>query len=197
MEVLISRTGYTGEIGFELYTDVKHGVDLWNLLIEKGKAFDITPCGLGARDTLRTEAGLPLYGHELQADRVAWGHPWEFAISMETDFLGKDQILRKQSGGLDYYVYPFIMEGRRKAMPDWEVALEDKAIGTVLSGVMSPTLENVPIGFVGVNRPLEEETRLVFRQEGRPVQLNGSVSKVPFVPLTSRKKMSRFIDVSS
>jgi aminomethyltransferase len=193
MPLLVSRTGYTGEVGFELYTDKKNGVDLWNLLLSEGRALGIQPCGLGARDTLRTEAGLPLYGHELQADRVALGHPWEFAISMDSDFLGKEPILKKQAAGLDYFVAPFIMEAKRKAMPGWEVVLADKAVGTVLSGVISPTLDNTPIGFIGVDRSMEEGTRLVFRQKGRPSELSGHVGKVPFVPLTSRKKMSQFL----
>jgi aminomethyltransferase len=193
IKVLVSRTGYTGEIGFELYADKAHGIDLWNMLLKAGQSFGIQPCGLGARDTLRTEAGLPLYGHELQSNRVALGHPWEFAISMESDFFGKDQLLKRQEQGLDYFVYPFMMEGKRKAMPGWEVVYENDRIGTVLSGVISPTLNNSPIGFIGVDRSLEEGCVLVFRQEGRPVSLKGTVSKMPFVPPTSRKKMSAFL----
>lgn len=193
MDVLVSRTGYTGEIGFELYTDLKHGVDLWDLLLTEGKACGILPCGLGARDTLRTEAGLPLHGHELRPDRVAVGHPWEFAIAWESDFLGKETLLRQKEGGIDYYVVPFVMEGRRKAMPGWHVVLGDEVVGTVLSGVISPTLDNMPIGFLGVDRSLEPGTNLVFRQGGRPGDFRGGVGESPFVPLTSRKKMSRFL----
>jgi len=193
MEVLISRTGYTGEIGFELYTDVKNGVDLWNLLLTEGKEFGILPCGLGARDTLRTEAGLPLYGHELRADRVALGHPWEFAIDFDGDFLGKEKLVEERQNGLKYFVLPFLMNGRRKAMPGWEVLIDGEVIGEVLSGVISPSLDNRPIGFVGVNRPLERQTRLIFKQRGREGELEGSVAEVPFVPLTSRKKMSQFL----
>ena len=96
MDVLISRTGYTGEVGFELYTDVANCSKLWNLLLSEGKSYGLLPCGLGARDTLRTEAGLPLHGHELRPDRKAVGHPWEFAISWESDFLGKDVLLKQK-----------------------------------------------------------------------------------------------------
>lgn len=193
MEVLVSRTGYTGEVGFELYTSLKNGLDLWNLLLEEGKAFGILPCGLGARDTLRTEAGLPLHGHELRPDRVAVGHPWEFAISWETDFLGKESLLKQKEKGIDYYVFPFVMEGRRKAMPEWEVVLENEVVGTVLSGVISPTMENTPIGFVGVCRYSDMGTRLMFRQKGQTDGLEGRIAEIPFVPLTSRKKMSHFL----
>lgn len=193
IQILVSRTGYTGEIGFELYTDLKSGVDLWNLLLSEGKAYGILPCGLGARDTLRTEAGLPLHGHELRPDRVALGHPWEFAISWESDFLGKEFLLQQKERGVDYYVVPFLMGGRRKAMPGWEVIMGGETIGTVMSGVISPTLNNVPIGFLGVDRRMEPGTTLVFRQEGRAGDLEGKIGDIPFVPLTSRKKMSNFL----
>lgn len=193
MDVLISRTGYTGEIGFELYTEIKHCVDLWNLLLEEGKEYGILPCGLGARDTLRTEAGLPLYGHELKADKVALGHPWEFALSLESEFIGKEKLLRQKKQGLNYYVFPFIIEGKRKAMPGWEVKKEGEVIGTVLSGVISPSLNNTPIGFIGVDRFIEVGHVLSFHQEGRPEELKGRIVEIPFVPLTSRRKMSSFL----
>ncbi len=193
MDVLVSRTGYTGEVGFELYTELKNAHDLWNLLLSEGKTYGILPCGLGARDTLRTEAGLPLYGHELRADRIALGHPWEFAIFWESDFVGKDVLLRQREKGINYYVFPFLMEGRRKAMPGFEVLLDGEVIGTVLSGVISPTLNNTPIGFIGVDRNLDVGTSLNFRQKDRPGMLEGRVGEIPFVPLTSRKKMINFL----
>lgn len=193
MEVLLSRTGYTGEIGFEIYTDLKNGITLWQLLLSEGKPFGILPCGLGARDTLRTEAGLPLHGHELRPDRVALGHPWEFAISWDKDFIGKDRLLREKEKGISYFVLPFMMEGRRKAMHGWDVMLNGDVIGTVLSGVISPTLENKPIGFVGIGRALEADTRVEFRQKGRDSGLEGSIVNTPFIPLTSRKKMANFL----
>lgn len=193
IELLVSRTGYTGEIGFEIYTDLKNGIDLWNLLLSEGNAYGLSPCGLGARDTLRTEAGLPLYGHELRPDRVAVGHPWEFAISWDTNFIGKDVLLREKDEGIGYFVFPFAMEGRRKAMPDWEVLIGDEVIGTVLSGVISPSLNNTPIGFIGVNRSMEPGTPLNFRQKGSNRGLQGKVVEIPFVPLTSRKKMANFL----
>jgi len=191
--VLVSRTGYTGEVGFELYTDLSNGKELWDLLMREGEKEGLLPCGLGARDTLRTEAGLPLCGHELRADKIAVGHPWEFAIDFESDFLGRDILLSRKEQGIDYFVYPFIMEGKRKAMPGWEVLRQDRIVGTVLSGVISPTLENRPIGFVGVNQELETETGLVFRQPGKDLLMKGKTTVTPFVPLTSRKKMERFL----
>lgn len=194
MEVLVSRTGYTGEVGFELYTHVDNAKPLWALLMEAGEEFGCLPCGLGARDTLRTEAGLPLYGHELQAVKPALAHPWMFAMDFETDFIGKSALDRITAEGIDYHVYPFVMDGRRKAMPGWEVLQNGAVIGTVLSGVIAPSLENKPIGFIGVNVAIEENTVIQFRQPGREATMDGHVTVIPFVPPTSRKKLSRFLD---
>ena len=193
MNVFISRTGYTGEVGFELYVDVANCSKLWNLLLSEGKSYGLLPCGLGARDTLRTEAGLPLHGHELRPDRKAVGHPWEFAISWESDFLGKDALLKQKEEGIQYYVAPFVMDGRRKAMPGWEVVKDGEVIGQVLSGVIAPSLDNKPIGFVGVNQLFESETHLSFRRDDKQEGLVGTVTEIPFLPLTSRKKMSNFL----
>jgi len=193
MKVLVSRTGYTGEIGFELYTDIENAVPLWNLLLKEGADPGIMPCGLGARDTLRTEAGLPLYGHELQAGRKAIGHPWEFAMSMDKDFIGKAALTEQLEAGVDYYVYPFIMEGKRKAMPGYEVIVNEQQTGLVLSGVISPTLENRPIGFLSSRIALDPDAVISFRRPGKKANLEGKITEIPFVPPTSRKKMSSFL----
>jgi aminomethyltransferase len=192
MKVLVSRTGYTGEIGFELYTDVMNGSRLWQLLLNAGSDFGIQPCGLGARDTLRTEAGLPLHGHELHPGRVGLGHPWEFAIDWDHDFIGRKTLLEKKDR-LALFVVPFILDGKRKAMPGWEAVVDGKVVGSVLSGVISPTLGNTPIGFAGLNFRPEPETQICFKQKDRDVVLSGKVAEIPFVKTTSRKKMELFL----
>jgi aminomethyltransferase len=193
IDVLISRTGYTGEIGFELYTDLENGVNLWKLLLSEGIKFGILPCGLAARDTLRIEAGLPLHGYELRPDRRAIGHPWEFAIDWETDFIGKTALSEKKGEEISYYVIPFKIEGKRKAISGSEVFYQETKIGTVLSCVTSPTLGNVPIGFAGIKIELEPETVLIFKQNNRSGILKGKVGEIPFVPLTSKQKMATFL----
>ena len=166
---------------------------LWNLLLDAGREYGIMPCGLGARDTLRTEAGLPLHGHELRPDLPAIGHPWEFAMDFESDFLGKDVLVALREKSEHQNVIPFLMQGRRKAMHGWEVLVDGAVAGQVLSGVISPTLENAPIGFAEVDRPLEEAAEISFRQPGRDAVMSGKVAKIPFVPLTSRKKLAKFL----
>jgi len=193
MQVLVSRTGYTGDIGFELYTDTRHALDFWNLLLSEGKRHGILPCGLGARDTLRLEAGLPLHGHELKPDRIALGHPWEFAVFWEHDFVGKQALIEYQRKGISYHVQPFAMNGKRKAMPGWNVISGNDAAGKVLSGVISPSLDNTPIGFMGVHARFDESTKITFVSENGMVRLEGKVGSSPFVSLTSRRKMGDFL----
>ena len=191
--VIVSRTGYTGEIGFELYTDVGNGVDLWSLLLNEGREFGLLPCGLGARDTLRVEAGLPLHGHEISPDNVGLGHPWEFVYDWDKSFLGKDVLLKQRKKGLKRYILPFKLEGRRKAMPGWRVLVHGKPVGQVLSGVLSPTLNNCPIGFCESEIPLDVNTAVQFKQPDRDTVLEGAVHEIPFVPLTARKKITDYL----
>jgi aminomethyltransferase len=193
MDVLVSRTGYTGEIGFELYTDLRHARDFWNLLLSEGKPYGILPCGLGARDTLRLEAGLPLHGHELTPERVALGHPWEFAISREHDFIGKGALEAYGRRPNRQTVLPFVMDGKRKAMSGWETVRNGETVGKVLSGVISPSMNNLPIGFLESSRPLPQGERLSFSQGGAVPGLTGRIGASPFVPSTSRQKMEAFL----
>jgi len=193
MSVLVSRTGYTGEIGFELYTESRFAKDLWRLLLKEGDVLGILPCGLGARDTLRVEAGLPLHGHEIRPEKVAVGHPWEFAIAWDSDFIGKAALVAKKKRETINYILPFQMHGKRKAMPGYTVLENGIEAGTVLSGVISPSLENRPIGFLELNRQAEPGTVLEFRQPGRPNALVGEIGTLPFVSLTSRMKLHKFL----
>ncbi len=191
-KVLLSRTGYTGEIGFELYFDIKDTLKIWNLLLEEGAEFGIEPCGLGARDSLRTEAGLPLHGHEIHPDIPAINTPWEFVFEYEHDFIGKDAVMKAKEEN-ELFIYPFLMDGRSKAMVGWNVIKDEKIIGKVVSGVISPSLGNKPIGFLRSSIPLELDTKLTFNQEGKKRILEGAITSSPFVAPTSRKKMKLFL----
>lgn len=193
MEILVSRTGYTGEIGFELYTNTRNAPELWRLLLSEGAPLGILPCGLAARDTLRLEAGLPLHGHELKPDCVAVGHPWEFAIHWEGSFIGKEALLQARQSGIISRVTAFCMKGRRKAMPGWEVRNSGQPIGKVLSAVIAPSLGNTPIGFIEIKQPVETGNLLSFNQPGTGNFLEGEITTSPFVPPTSRRKMEDFL----
>ncbi len=190
VDVILSRTGYTGEIGFEIYLPMEQVEKVWNLLMEAGEEFGITPAGLGARDTLRLEAGLPLHGHEIAPDIPVVGTPWAFAISMEHDFNGKKALEEKQGS---VFVYPVTFDGRRKPADHAEVVVGDEVAGDVTSCVLAVSLERKPAAFVIVNRPFELGEKISVR-DGKGRLFEAEICSNPLVKGTSRKKMAVMLD---
>ncbi|AKJ65251.1 glycine cleavage system aminomethyltransferase GcvT [Kiritimatiella glycovorans] len=135
-ELLVSRTGYTGEVGFEFYIDSEAAPRLWNACLRQGAE----PSGLGARDTLRLEAGLPLYGHELTEERNAGESGFHFAIDDSKAFIGADAIRKRTPSrvlcGLE-------LDGRRAAR-EGSAVLDTRGaqVGTVTSGSFAPSVGN-------------------------------------------------------
>jgi aminomethyltransferase len=107
---LISRTGYTGEDGFEIYIPNKYAIELWEKIIEVGKEYGLKPAGLGARDTLRFEAGLPLYGNELSEEITPLEAGFEFFVKFDKgNFIGKDALLKQKEEGVKRKIVGFEM----------------------------------------------------------------------------------------
>ncbi|WP_227763881.1 glycine cleavage system aminomethyltransferase GcvT [Zhaonella formicivorans] len=141
VDCLISRTGYTGEDGFEIYCPPDKAVQLWNKMLSAG-GDNILPCGLGARDTLRFEAKMPLYGHELGEDVT----PLEaglgrFVVLEKEDFIGKDALVAQKAAGIPRKVVGFEMIERGIARAGYPVKKDGQQIGHVTTGSFSPTLE--------------------------------------------------------
>ncbi|MDT4762329.1 glycine cleavage system aminomethyltransferase GcvT [Sphaerochaeta sp. PS] len=139
---LISRTGYTGEDGFELYCASEDGKLLWNTLLEAGVEEGIIPCGLGCRDTLRLEAKLPLYGHEI-SDSIT---PLEANLGVfvrleKEDFCGRDALAKQKDEGVPRTLRGVEMVDKAVPRSGCEVFLDDELIGFVTSGTKSPTLD--------------------------------------------------------
>lgn len=136
--VRVARAGYTGEDGFEIFCDPSRVVDLAGALKEAGTPRGLVVCGLGARDTLRLEAGLPLYGHELSRERPANASGMRWAIDLQSDFVGRDQL----GGDPEETLVAFRMEGRRAAREGDRLLSvdENRPIGIVTSGSYCPTL---------------------------------------------------------
>ncbi|MFO7736742.1 MAG: glycine cleavage system aminomethyltransferase GcvT [bacterium] len=188
--VTLSRTGYTGEIGFEIYCDSSDAESIWELLLNEGKEFGITPAGLGARDTLRLEAGLPLHGHEIHPDIPAVGTPWAFAMDFSTDFIGKD-ALEKAEG--DYYVNVVLLKSRRKASEKAPVIVDGSEKGFVTSTGLAVSLDKKPLAFIRTTKALEEgESVEITGRKGKA--FSAEVKKNPLVKGTSRKKLKLFLD---
>jgi len=147
VKCLVSRTGYTGEDGFEVYLDNKDVDALWEKVIEVGKDRGIKPAGLGARDTLRFEATLPLYGHEIDKDISPLEAGLGFFVKLNTDdFIGKDALLKQKEEGLKRKVVGFEMKDNGIPRQGYEVKADGKVIGVVTTGYNSPTLKK-NIGF--------------------------------------------------
>lgn len=137
--VILSRTGYTGEDGFEIYGAPAYIVDLWDQIIEMGA----TPCGLGARDTLRFEANLPLYGHEISETINPIEAGLNFAVKLEKDFIGKDALVAYKENPKRKIVG---LELKQKAIPrhGYPVFYQDQEIGLITTGYLLPD-SDIPI----------------------------------------------------
>ena len=149
---IISRTGYTGEDGFELSVGAPIATAVWEVLLEMGEPLGIVPAGIGARDTLRLEAGMPLYGHELSEDV----NPFEAGLGSAChlkgyDFPGRDALLKLQSQPAARQRVGLILSGRRPARQECTILAGDEPVGEITSGSYSPTLE-IPIA-IGYVRP--------------------------------------------
>jgi aminomethyltransferase len=143
IECIISRTGYTGEDGFELFFDSSK-IEIWDKLIQLGSKFNIKPAGLGARDTLRLEAGLMLYGNDIDENTTPLEAPLKWTVKFEKDeFIGKKALINQQ---INRKLVGFEVLEKRVARHGNEVLMNSKKIGFVTSGTFSPTLKK-SIGF--------------------------------------------------
>jgi aminomethyltransferase len=164
-ETIISRTGYTGEDGFEIFVRPDDAPRVWRELLEGGA----TPAGLGARDTLRLEAGMCLYGNELDPETTPLEAGIGFAVHLEKEqrFIGQDALKREREEGLRKRLVGFEVEGRGIARHDYPVKVGDETVGRVTSGTLSPTL-NKAIGLALVSPGVEDSFEVVVRE--RPVE---------------------------
>jgi aminomethyltransferase len=152
--VLVSRTGYTGEDGFEVIAPAQLTAALWNKVLDTGRPFGLKPAGLGARDTLRTEAGYPLYGQELDEDTTPLEAGLGFFVALEKgDFTGRAVLAGQKTAGTAKTLAAFKMAGRsappRPHYPLWSAGAKPERIGQVTSGTQSPTLGvGIGLGYV-------------------------------------------------
>jgi aminomethyltransferase len=138
---LVSRTGYTGSDGFEIFTGAGDGERVFETLLEEGAGVGLVPAGLGARDTLRLEAALPLYGHELDETTSPLEAGLGRFVELEgRDFIGADAIRRRRDAGHERALVGFELEGRGIARAGYPVAAAGEVVGVVTSGAPSPTL---------------------------------------------------------
>jgi len=177
---LVARTGYTGEDGFELFVDWSRTPDLWSALAEAGRAAGLEPCGLGARDTLRLEAGMPLYGNEL--DRTT--NPYEAGLGRVVkldkpgDFVGRAALERLSRAEPARRLTGLTITGRGIARHGYPVYRDERRTGTVTSGTQSPTLGK-PIAMAYV-APADGAPSTILGVEVRDQRVDAVVTQLPF-----------------
>jgi aminomethyltransferase len=179
---LISRTGYTGEDGFELYHAAGDAVGLAEAILAAGASRGLELAGLGARDSLRLEAGYPLYGHEITADisPLTAGLGWTVKLDKGADFVGRAALVAEKTGGAPHKVVFFKTGDRRIVRAETPVLDQGGAnVGRVLSGTLSPLL-NEAIGSALVTTAAAAQPLLV---DIRGTKLNLHLVKPPFVEL--------------
>lgn len=172
---LLSRTGYTGELGFELYFDTAKSEKIWNLLLGQK---NVKPAGLGARDTLRLEMGYPLYGHELNLDTtpVEAGFGKILKLDEKRNFVGSETLRNSHPAKR---LVGIILEGRRAAREGTEVLIDGRPAGKVSSGTFAPSLDRaVAMAYVSTEfqTPQGKDVELVTGK----TNINGKISEPPF-----------------
>ncbi|WAA10440.1 glycine cleavage system aminomethyltransferase GcvT [Fervidibacillus albus] len=178
-KVLISRTGYTGEDGFEIYCRAEDTADLWELILSSGKEEGLLPCGLGARDTLRFEAGLPLYGQELteQISPIEAGLSFAVKTNKESPFIGKDVLHKQKQSGPPRRLIGIEMIERGIPRHGYNVFANEKEIGFITTGTQSPTLKkNIALALIDSSEQTMEDVYVDIRGK----KLKGKIVSTPF-----------------
>ena len=178
---IVSRTGYTGELGFELYTSIDKIQDLWKRLVSDNR---VKPAGLGSRDVLRLEMGYSLYGQDIDENTTPLETGLEKFVTLEKDFIGKTALLKQQKTGPMRFRIFFKTLSRRSPRHNYKIYCDSDAIGLVTSGTFSPCLERgIGIGFA--DSPLKDGAKITVGDDN--VKIDAVVCDKPFVKNTSLK----------
>jgi aminomethyltransferase len=182
----IARTGYTGEDGFEIYVAPEHAVKVWNDILEVGAAFGIKPCGLGARNTLRLESAMSLYGHEIGASITPFDAKLDWIVKMDKgDFVGRDALVKQREKGVTRTLAGFEMRGRGIARDGYEVFMDGEQAGWVTSGSPAPTLnKNIGLCLLPADRAkVGEKIGILIRNQ----TVEAEIVPTPFYKRPSRR----------
>lgn len=180
ISTLVSRTGYTGEDGFEIYCQAEDAIRLWELILEAGKEDGVIPCGLGARDTLRFEANLPLYGQELSQDISPLEAGLGFAVKVDkaVSFIGQEALRLQKTKGIPRKLVGIEMIDRGIPRTHYPVYVGAEEVGKVTTGTQSPTLKkNVGLALINANAAKNDAEVEV---EIRGKRLKAKIVNTPF-----------------
>lgn len=181
-KIILSRTGYTGELGFELYfkADESKAEKIWEELFSAGEEFGIEPTGLGCRDSLRLEMGYCLYGNDIDqtTNTLEAGLGWITKLK-KGEFLGSDSLKQIKENGIKRKLVPLIFEEKAFPRKGYEISKNGEQLGFITSGTVSPTLEKpIALGYIKKEfANLDEEVEVIIRGKGAKAKL----TKLPFV----------------
>jgi len=180
-KIVISRTGYTGELGYELYMPNNKIPELWEKLLSDGR---VKPIGLGARDTLRLEMGYSLYGQDIDKNTTPLEAGLNYFIDWDKDFIGKAALLKQKQEGASRRMIYFIADSRRCPRHNYRIIYKDQDAGSVTSGSFSPSLGfGIGMGYVNCQIPPGEQ--IVLRENS--ISINAKVTGKPFYKNGSAK----------
>jgi len=180
--LVLARSGYTGELGFELFTDAGLARDLWRDVMAAGAPFNIEPCGLGARDVLRLEMGYPLYGQDLSPERTPLQAGLSWAVAFDKgDFRGREALLSQREEGLPNRLRGFVVDDRRHIpRAHYAVHADGEQVGEVTSGTFSPSLQRgIALAYLAPADAFEPGTQVEVDVRGR--RGTARIAKPPFV----------------
>ncbi len=178
---LIARTGYTGEHGFEFLGGSEGAEAVWNALLEAGGE-DVVPCGLASRDTLRLEAGMPLYGNELSRHTTPFDVGYDRLVKLDHEFVGREALQAAAAAGAPRRLVGLTGEGRRAARAGSPILAGEEQVGEVTSGVLSPTLGH-PVAMASVDSA-HAEPGTQLEADVRGTRLPMTVVELPFYSRT-------------
>ena len=186
-EVLISRSGYTGEDGFEIYLSWEDSIRWWDRLTELGQEFGLKLCGLGSRDILRIEAGYPLYGHEIDDTITPYEASLKWAVKLNKNFIGRKKLLKIKNEGSRRRRVGFIMQERAVPRQGYLLYLKGRAIGEVSSGTYSPNIGK----FIGMAYIEKDYVKcgLEISVEVRSKLYKAKIAEFPFVDIKTKKRI--------
>lgn len=176
---VVTRTGYTGEDGFEVILPVEHAAEFWETLIARGKDVGLLPAGLGCRDTLRLEAAMPLYGHEMDESTDPWTAGLGFGVRLKAgDFIGKESLVASKKSSERLQRVGLVLEGKRIAREGALLIVGGDTVGRVTSGTFSPTLEkSLAMGYLPKQHT---DVGTVIDVDIRGKQIAATVVALPF-----------------
>ncbi len=173
LAAMVAHTGYTGEDGVEIFVGSKDADPLWQALLDRGLERGLLPCGLGARDVLRLEAGLPLHGHEIDPQTTPIEAGLERFVTADKDHVGAAALNNQLLNGVERQLVGFTMPGRSAPRAGYAISVEGHPAGSVTSGSYSPTLDtSIGMGYISLGNGLDRQLSTGALQPGQQLELD-------------------------